>query len=165
MIENKVAKSGLITLNISEMADVSNIELFDLKPFLWEEIALKEKDFREALKAHSWDIYTHKIVGIYCSVDVIIPQWAYILVSAHLSGLAKSIHFGNLNAVLSAVALNAIKDISTTEYIDSRVIIKGCGEPWVKQEHYIALASKLLPQVKTLMYGEPCSTVPIYKKK
>ena len=164
-IINKVAKSGLITLSISEMVDASTIKTFDLKPFLWQEIALKEQDFRTALKEYAWDIYNAKNVGIYCSVDAIIPQWAYILVSSYLSPLAKSIHFGTKEALTSKLALDSIKAINGTSYEDSRVIIKGCGEAWISQEHYIALTAKLIPHVKSLMYGEPCSTVPIYKKK
>jgi len=164
-IVNKVAKSGLITLSISEMVDSSSILVFDLKPFLWQEIALKEQDFREALKVHPWSIYEGKDVGIYCSIDAIIPQWAYILVSSYLSPLAKSIHFGTKETVIGNLALESIKSLNGAIYADSRVIIKGCGEAWINQAHYVALSAKLIPHVKSLMYGEPCSTVPIYKKK
>lgn len=129
------------------------------------ELILKEKDFRAALSSADLSIYQDKIVGIYCSTDAIIPMWANMLIASALQPFAKAIYFGDENKVREQILLEGISQIDPTEYIDQRVVVKGCGETPIGESAYIAITNKLRPVVKSIMYGEPCSTVPVYKKK
>jgi len=164
-IRNKVAESGIITLDLEPFLpkDEQTI-LFDLKPFLFREMILREKDYRAALTEHDWSQYEGKHVGIVCSVDAIIPMWAFMLVTVYLRPVAASIHYGNAELVKNEVATGKIMALDAAEFSDKRVILKGCGETPIPQALYIAASAKMMPLVKSLMYGEPCSTVPIYKK-
>ena len=129
------------------------------------ELILKEKDFRAALSSADLSIYQDKIVGIYCSTDAIIPMWANMLIASALQPFAKAIYFGDENKVREQILLEGISQIDPTEYLDQRVVVKGCGETPIGESAYIAITNKLRPVVKSIMYGEPCSTVPVYKKK
>lgn len=165
-IKNKVAESGIITLDLAKyLPKEGDIAVFDLKPFLFREMILKEKDYREALLTHDWEQYTGKQVALFCSVDAIIPVWAYMLATTYLKSNAAFIYFGTLEELKRYILLQQIENINTEEYNDKRVVIKGCGEISIPDAAYIAITSKLKPVVKSLMYGEPCSTVPLYKKK
>jgi hypothetical protein len=139
--------------------------VFDLKPFLFMELILKEKDFRAALLAFDWSEYEGKNVILTCSADAIIPVWAYMIASSYLQPVAKTLILGEPDQTKTQLLLNAINEINTDDYIDKRVVIKGCGEIPIPESAYAAITFKLRPVVKSLMYGEPCSTVPIYKKK
>ena len=161
---NKVAESGIITLNLEEYLP-KNVMVFDLKSFLFMELILKEKDFRAALLTHDWNQYTGKDVILTCSTDAIIPVWAYMLVSSYLEPVAQTLVVGNETESKHTLLLNRIDSIDVSEYTDKRVVIKGCGEIPIPESAYAAITFKLKPVVKSLMYGEPCSTVPIYKKK
>lgn len=163
-IVNKVAESGIITLNLEDFLP-ADVVVFDLKPFLFMEMILKEKDFREALKSHDWTAYKNKNVAITCSADAIIPVWAYMLVSVYLAPLASGIYHADEEQARKHWMLNAILQIDPIEYQDKRVVVKGCGDIKIPDEAYTLIAAKLQPVVKSLMYGEPCSTVPLYKKK
>lgn len=164
-IVNRVAQSGLITLNpVDFLPAEDTYALIDLKGFLFKEMLLKEKDFRAALKEKDWAAYKGKAVCIYCSNEAIIPQWAPMLLSTYLGGVAQSVHFTKPEAFIERLSINAIADIDESKYQDQRIVIKGCGDK-VPQSLYVALVSKLQPLVKSIMYGEPCSTVPVYKKK
>jgi hypothetical protein len=163
-IENKVAESGIITLNLEEFLP-KDVMVFDLKPFLFMELILKEKDFRAALLAFDWSEYEGKNVILTCSADAIIPVWAYMIASSYLQPVAKTLILGEPDQTKTQLLLNAINEINTDDYIDKRVVIKGCGEIPIPESAYAAITFKLRPVVKSLMYGEPCSTVPIYKKK
>jgi hypothetical protein len=163
-IVNKVAESGIITLNLEEYLP-KDVMVFDLKPFLFMELILKEKDFRAALLAFDWSVYESKNVILTCSTDAIIPVWAYMLASSYLQPVAKTLILGEPDQTKTQLLLNAINEINTDDYIDKRVVIKGCGEIPIPESAYAAITFKLRPVVKSLMYGEPCSTVPIYKKK
>ena len=129
------------------------------------ELILKEKDFRAALVAADLSIFNDKIVGIYCSVDVIIPMWANMLIASAIQPFAKAIYFGDENKVREQILLESISKIDPQEYLDQRVVVKGCGETPIGESAYVAITNKLRPVAKSIMYGEPCSTVPVYKKK
>jgi hypothetical protein len=162
---NKVAESGLISLDLAQYIPNNEIVIFDIKPFLFMELILKEKDFRASLNNIDWTIYQDKIVGIFCSTDAIIPMWANMLIVSNLSPFAKSVFFGDENKTRELVLLEQIQNIDPTSFIDQRVVIKGCGDTPIGESAFIAITQKLRPVVKSIMYGEPCSTVPVYKKK
>jgi hypothetical protein len=165
LLNNKVADSGLISIDLASFIPPNEIVLFDIKPFLFMELILKEKDFRAALQNVNWSVFENKIVGIYCSTDAIIPMWANLLIVSSLTPVAESVYFGDLNKVREQVLLNNIAKLNAADYTDQRVVIKGCGETPISESAYVAITYKLRPTVKSIMYGEPCSTVPVYKKK
>lgn len=164
-IVNKVAESGIITLDLASYipADES-IMAFDLKPFLYMEMILREKDYRTALQTHDWTQYQDKHVHITCSADAIIPMWAYMLAVNYLEPVAKSIHYGTAEELKKEMLIQAIGTINSEEYVDKRVVIKGCGDTPIPEAGYVGITALLRPVAKSIMYGEPCSTVPIYKK-
>lgn len=162
---NKVAESGIVSLDLAQFIPTNELVLFDIKPFLFMELILKEKDFRTSLSEVDWSKYQDKIVGIYCSVDAIIPMWANMLIVTNLSPFVKGVYFGDENKVRDLILLEQIQKINPNDYLDQRVVVKGCGETPIGESAYIAITHKLRPVVKSIMYGEPCSTVPVYKKK
>jgi hypothetical protein len=162
---NKVAESGLISLDLAQYIPNNDIVIFDIKPYLFMELILKEKDFRASLAAIDWTEYENKIVGIFCSADAIIPMWANMLIVANLTPYAKSIYFGDENKTRELVLFEAIQNLDSSSFIDQRVVVKGCGDTPIGESAFIAITQKLTPVVKSIMYGEPCSTVPVYKKK
>ena len=165
-IVNKVAQSGLITLDPAGfLPDPENCAAFDLKPLLFRELLLKEKDFRAALKALDWDVYRGKFVTIYCSSDAIIPLWAYMLVTTYLQPVARGVYAGPPAEMDRQLLLERIRSLDPETYRDKRIVIKGCGDRSVPAEAYVAIMQHLQPVVKSLMFGEPCSTVPVYKQK
>lgn len=164
-IINKVAESGLVTLDPATYYPHGETALFDLKEFLFMELILKEKDFREKLKSHDWEPYRDKYVGVHCSADAIIPVWAYMLVAAYLEPLAKDVIMGDQQELHRRLFLKNLSTIRLEEFADKRVVIKGCGETPVGDFVYMEITRLLRPVVKSIMYGEPCSTVPVYKKK
>ncbi|MEE9439300.1 MAG: DUF2480 family protein [Saprospiraceae bacterium] len=165
ILVNRVVNSGLITVNLEEMFPKEEMINFDLKNYLFKELVLKEKDFRVALKLHDWSIYQDKIVLIYCSNNAIIPLWAYMLVTTHVQPFASDIYVGNQEAFLTSYYHNKLNLLPIENYINKRIVIKGCTNKPVPAGAYQDLTRKLLPVVKSIMFGEPCSTVPIYKKK
>ncbi len=165
LLNNKVAESGIITIDLASFLNDKEIVLFDIKPFLFMELILKEKDFRAALLSTDWSVFQGKVVGIYCTVDAIIPMWANMLIVSALQPVAKAVYFGDETKVREQVLLEEINKIATQDYDDQRVVIKGCGETPIGESAYVAITQKLRPVVKSIMYGEPCSTVPVYKKK
>ena len=162
---NKVAESGLISLDLAQYIPNNEIVIFDIKPYLFMELILKEKDFRASLATIDWTQYQDKIVGIYCSADAIIPMWANMLIVSNLSPFAKSVYFGDENKTRELVLLDEIQKIDSSSFIDQRVVVKGCGDTPIGESAFIAITQKLRPVVKSIMYGEPCSTVPVFKKK
>jgi len=162
---NKVAESGLISLDLAQYIPSNEIVVFDIKPYLFKELILKEKDFRASLSSIDWTQFENKIVGIFCSTDAIIPMWANMLIVANLSPFAKAIYFGDENKTRELVLLEEIQKIDANTFIDQRVVVKGCGDTPIGESAFIAITQKLRPVVKSIMYGEPCSTVPVYKKK
>lgn len=161
---NKVAESGIITLNLEDHFPKEELKVFDMKDYLFMGLILKEKDFRESLKQLDVSIYENKIVALTCSADAVIPMWAYMLVASALQPVAKEIIFGNEEEAVQQLLLRNIAAIDPKEYTDQRMVIKGCGELPVKEAAYIEITKLLRPFAKSIMYGEPCSTVPVFKK-
>lgn len=164
IIVNKVAESGIITLDLEQYYPKEAFETFDMKEYLFMGLILKEKDFRQALKNADLAMFKDKIALITCSADAIIPVWAYMLVSSALSGIATESFLLNHDQVVELVILREIDKIDTSLYTDKRIVIKGCGEKQIPATAYVAITHKLRPVAKSIMYGEPCSTVPVYKK-
>ena len=162
---NKVANSGLITIDLETFLPREEILVFDLKDYLFMGLILKEKDFRDALKQKDWSVYNNKFVSIICSADAIIPLWAFMLVSNYLQPVAKDIYVGTQKEMYKHLVLKAIDQIDTASFKDQKIVIKGCGENEIENYAYAEITKVLTPTVKSIMYGEPCSTVPIYKKK
>ena len=162
---NKVAESGLISIDLASFLPNNSVVVFDIKPYLFMELILKEKEFRASLAEIDWKEYQDKIVGIHCSADAIIPMWANMLVASNLSNTAKAIYFGDENKTRDLVLLEEIQKIDATKFTDQRVVVKGCGDTPIGESAFVAITQKLRPVVKSIMYGEPCSTVPVYKKK
>ncbi len=161
---NRIQQSGIITVDLEQFYPAEPIAEFDLKKYLVKELVLMEKLFREELKKINWGEYEGKVVALYCSNDALIPLWAYMLVTSCLEPFAKKIVFGNKEHALSEILKDAITQIDVKEYAGSRVVIKGCGDKALPPDAYIAVTARLQPVVHSLMYGEPCSTVPVYKK-
>lgn len=164
-IINKVAQSQLISIDLEDFYPKGNIAVFDLKPYLFMELILKEKDFRAALQQTDWSPYQDKIVGITCSADAIIPVWAYMLVATYLQPVAAEVVMGDEKKIASQILLKKIQQLDLDEYADKRIVIKGCGEMPIGEEAYMEITKRLRPIAKSIMYGEPCSTVPVYKRK
>lgn len=164
-IVNKVAESGLITIDLENYYPKEELVEIDLKPFLFMEMILKEKDFREKLDQHPWENYKNKAVAIWCSSDAILPMWAYMLVSSKLSAFTNSVYVGNKKEVIEKIVLKNLQEINASDFTNKRVVVKGCGDVEIPPAAYLEISNKLIPFVKSLMYGEPCSTVPVYKKK
>lgn len=164
-INNKVADSGIITVDLASFLPSEEIVAFDIKPYLFMELILKEKEFRASLNEIDWSIYQNKMVGIFCSTDAIIPMWANMLIVSNLQPVAKAIYFGDANRVREQLIVEKITTINAVDYQDQRVVIKGCGETPIHESAYIAITQKLRPVVKSIMFGEPCSTVPVFKRK
>ena len=164
-ILNKVALSPLLSLDLEEYYPKDPIVVFDLKPHLFMELILKEKEFRAGLQNHDWSQYQEKIVAVTCSADAIIPVWAYMLVAAYLQPVAKDLVFGDEKTALQQQFLKNIDSINPVEFADKRIVIKGCGELPIGEFAYMEITKILRPVAKSIMYGEPCSTVPIYKNK
>ncbi|MEO5943758.1 MAG: DUF2480 family protein [Ferruginibacter sp.] len=164
LFKNKVAESGIITLNLEDYYPKKAIAVFDMKDYLFMGLILKEKDFREALKELDVSIYQDKIVALTCSADAVIPMWSYMLAASALQPVAKEIIFGTEAEAIKTQLLKNINTISTEEYNDKRIVIKGCGELPISEAAYIEITKLLRPIAKSIMYGEPCSTVPVFKK-
>ncbi|MEX2379270.1 MAG: DUF2480 family protein [Vicingaceae bacterium] len=164
-IVNRVAKSGLITLNLEEFYPEGERVLYDIKENLWEGIALKEKDFRAFVKEHDWSQYQDKYVALHCSVDAIVPTWAYMILATKLEPHANKVVFGDLDTLETILFEESInQNIKAEDYEDARIVIKGCSGKVVPPSAYVKLTEMLRPYAKVIMYGEPCSTVPLYKK-
>jgi hypothetical protein len=165
-IVNKVAESGLVTIDLEKyLPQKGSIVVFDLKDFLFMGMIIKEKDFREELKQQDWEKYRDKNVAIVCTADAIIPVWAYMLVTTYLQPVAKETIVGDEKEIYKTVFLKNIASIHEAEFTDKRIVLKGCGETPIDDFAYAEATRKLLPVAKSIMYGEPCSTVPVYKKK
>lgn len=161
---NKVAESGIITIDPSSFIPRGETAVFDLKDHLFMGLILKEKDFREALKKMDWEQYRDKNVAVTCTADAIIPVWAYMLVASNLQPVALEIVMGDEKELQRQLFLNNISKLDIGEFEDKRVVVKGCGETPIGEFVYMELTKLLRPVVRSIMYGEPCSTVPVYKK-
>lgn len=164
LFTNKVAESGIITIDLENYFPKEEIAVFDLKDFLFMGLILKEKDFRQSLKELDTEKFKNKIVAVTCSTDAIIPMWAYMLVTSLLQPMVKEVVFGNEEEAVKKILLKNLRAIDVVEYTDKRVVIKGCGEKSIPEEAYLEMTKLLRPVAKSIMYGEPCSTVPVYKQ-
>jgi hypothetical protein len=163
-IVNKVAESGLITIDLADYFPKEQIVVFDLKDHLYMGLMLKEKDFRAALKNLNWEEYRQKVVAVTCSADAIVPPWAYMLVASYIQPVAKDVFMGNEKEVAKTIFTRNIAAINISQFADQRIVVKGCGDIPIEEFAYMEITKLLRPVVKTIMYGEPCSTVPIYKR-
>ncbi|WP_207497182.1 DUF2480 family protein [Aridibaculum aurantiacum] len=164
-IVNRVTESALTTIDLEDFYPKGEITVFDLKDYLFMGLILKEKDFRASLQSHDWEQYRNKYVAVTCSADAIIPMWAYMLVASNLQPVAKEVAFGTGKELVQNVLLQNISKVQAEDYADKRVVVKGCGDVPIPETAYVAITSLLRPVVKSIMYGEPCSTVPIFKKR
>lgn len=164
-IINKVEKSGLITLDLEDFYPKEPRMLFDLKDYLYEGLVLREKEFRENLSKLDWKMYENAYVAVTCNSDAIVPSWSYLLIANYLTGVAKLISFGTLEDLERDIFTEIIDKMDVDSYKDKKIIIKGCSRKPVPQNAYLQLIQKLKPIASSLMFGEACSTVPIFKKK
>lgn len=162
---NKVAASGLITFNLEEYLHPGERIVYDIKENLFHGLMLREKDFREFVKTHDWAAYTGKNVAIICSADAIVPTWAYMLLANRMKPYANEIVFGDLETLETVLFTKALSKIDLKAFEGERVVVKGCADITLPVSAYVEITNLLTPVVKSIMYGEPCSTVPIYKRK
>jgi hypothetical protein len=164
-IINKVAQSGLVTLDPASFYPEGERVIYDIKDNLYMGLILREKDFREFVKGHDWAQYTGKNVGVTCSADAIVPAWAYMLLANRLAPFAREVVFGNEDVLETVLFEKELAKANFEQYRDQRIVLKGCGDIDVPTSAYVELTKRLTPVAKSLMFGEPCSTVPIYKRK
>lgn len=163
-IVNKVAQSSLKTFNLEDYYPDGERKLIDIKDWLFEGIILKEKDFRETLKNQDWSAYQDAYVALHCSSEAIVPGWAYLLITSYLNKVSKKVVFGDLEFLNSLLYQEALQKVNFSDYQDKPVIIKGCSNKPVPENAYLMALQKLQPVAKSIMYGEACSAVPLYKK-
>lgn len=164
-IINKVAQSGLLSFDLATLYPEGERMVYDIKDNLFHGLMLREKDFREFIKDHNWEAYTGKHIAITCSADAIVPTWAYMLLANRLAPFARTVVFGDLRLLESILFDRALQQLDLENYRDQRIVIKGCGDIAIPESAFIDLTVKLTGIAKSIMYGEPCSTVPIYKRK
>ena len=164
-IINRVANSNLTTIDLEDFYPKGNRIVFDIKDWLYEELILREKDFRESVKNHDWSQYQDSYVALTCSSDAIIPSWAYLLLTVELTPFAKKVVVGDLPLLETVIYQDIINQIDISEYKDKPIIIKGCANKPIPPSAYTLLIEKVKTVAKTIMFGEACSTVPLYKKK
>jgi len=164
-IVNKVALSGLITFDLATLVPTGDRVLFDIKDQLFHGLILREKDFREFIKTNDWSQYQGKNVAITCSADAIIPTWAYMLLANRLEPFAKEIIFGDLDVLETLLYEKSLEKLDMTQFEDQRIMVKGCGDIKIPESAFITFTRKLSKVAKSIMYGEACSSVPIFKRK
>jgi hypothetical protein len=164
-IVNKVAQSGLVTLKLEDYAPNEPIASFDIADHLFKGLLLREKDFRAVVAEHDWAQYAGQYLAVYCSADAIIPVWAYMLVAISAEPHALGVYEGEPTAVESRILLENLATLDAETLRDARVVVKGCADRPIPEAAFLEVARKLQPVVRSLMYGEPCSTVPLYKRK
>jgi hypothetical protein len=164
-IVNKVAQSGLVTVDLASIYPVGKRILYDIKDNLFHGLILKEKDFREFVKTHDWSAYQDAYVAITCSADAIVPTWAYMLLANNLQPYAKEVVFGDLDVLETLLFERAMAEMDLSPFVDQRVVVKGCGEVPIPASAFVKFTVELSKISKSIMYGEPCSTVPVFKRK
>lgn len=164
-IINKVAQSGLVTLDPAAFYPAGDRVVYDIKDNLFQGLILREKDFREFVKNHDWSQYAGKNIAVTCTADAIVPAWAYMLIANRLAPYVHEVVFGDKDVLETVLFEKAMTSLDVEQYRDQRIVIKGCGEIEVPVSAYVELTKKLTPVAKSIMFGEPCSTVPIYKRK
>ncbi len=164
-IVNRVEQSGLIEFNLEEYYPKGERVMIDVKEHLFQGLILKEKDFRDFIARENWAKYQDKFVALTCTADAIVPTWAYMLIGTSLAPYAKEVIFGDLKTLETVLFQKALSKININDFRDQRVVIKGCSNLPVPESAYVEITRLLSPVAKSIMYGEPCSTVPIYKRK
>lgn len=165
IIINKVAQSILETIDLEKFYPEGESAAFDMKDFLFMELILKEKEYREKLKNLDWTVYQNKNVYITCTADAIIPLWAYMLAVTYLQPVAKEVVVGNEKSMLEVLFFKNLWKINPKEFEGKKIVVKGCGEKEIPPSVYAEITKILRPVAKSIMYGEPCSTVPVYKQR
>lgn len=160
---NRVANSSLVTLNLEDFRPSVEAAVIDIKDQLFQGLMLREKDFRAWVKAHDWAQYEGKAVGVFCSADAIVPGWAYMLLATVLTPIAETVVFGDGDELERVLLRRAFDEVDWAQYQDAKIVLKGCGT--VPVAAYVDATHRLMPYVQKLMYGEPCSMVPLYKRK
>jgi len=163
-IVNKVAQSGLVTVDLANYHPKADNVVYDIKDNLFHGLILKEKDFREFIKTHDWSQYAGKHVAITCTTDAIVPTWAYMLLANKLEPYATTVIFGDSEELLRIQYAAAIEQIDMEQFRDQRVVVKGCGDTFIPESTFVQFTVKLSKVAKSIMYGEPCSTVPVFKR-
>lgn len=164
-IINRVASSKLIVVDLEDYYPKGKRTVLDIKNWLFQELVLREKDFRETVKHHDWSQYQDDFVALTCTSDAIVPAWAFMLLTMHLEPYAKKVVIGSLDQLETSIYQDIIQNIDMSEFQDKPLIIKGCANKPVPANAYILLSQKLRPIAKSIMYGEACSSVPLYKRK
>ncbi len=164
-IVNRVAKSPLVTIDLEELYPEGRRTVFDISDWLYEGLILREKEFRESVNLHDWSSYQDHYVALTCKTDAIIPSWAYLLIATKLAKFAAKVVVGNLELLETSIFQEIISNLDEQKYKDKPVIIKGCSDKPIPDTAQVQLIEKLLPTAQTIMFGEACSTVPLYKRK
>jgi len=164
-IINRIKNSKLVSIDLEDFYPIGERISFDIKDWLFEEAILKEKDFREHVKNHDWSVYKNSFVALHCSVDVIIPSWAFLLVTVNLSQYTNRIVVGDFKTIETVLFNEIISNLDIEQYRDKHVLIKGCSEKPIPETAYVQLAQKLVHVATSVMYGEACSSVPLFKNK
>ena len=164
-IINKVAQSGIVTIDLEDLILDRKANFIDIKDQLFHGLILKEKDFREWIKKNDWNMYQNSNVAIYCSADAVVPTWAYMLLAAALRDTSSQVFYCIPESLNAMIAERSLASIKPEDYTDKKVVIKGCGDRDISNHAYVRLTTILVPVAKSLMFGEPCSTVPVYKKR
>lgn len=163
-IINRVSKSGIESIDLGDYYPEGPVVSLDVKDWLFHGLILREKDFREKLEQYPWEEYAGKHVAVHCTTDAIIPAWAYMLLASRLQPVAASVYFGTETELVMQYYLQALQKLDAAAFADKRVVVKGCGDKPVPDAAFLDITIKLMPYAKSIMYGEPCSTVPVYKK-
>lgn len=164
-IVNRVANSKLVVVDLEDYYPQGQRTVLDIKDWLFQELVLREKDFREHVKQHDWAQYQNHYVALTCTSDAIVPAWAFMLLTVHLEPYAKTIVIGSLEQLETSIYQEVIQNLDTATFVDQPLIIKGCAHKPVPANAYIMLSQKLKPIARSIMYGEACSSVPLYKRK
>lgn len=164
-IVNRVANSVLQVFDLEDYYPEGERVSLDISAWLWEGFVLREKEFRDTLKNHDWEQYNGKYVAVHCSTDAIVPAWAYMLITTYLQPLAKLVVQGSVQQLNTHIYQNILNGLDYSDYKDKPVIIKGCAKKPVPEEAYVIATQKLMPVAKSIMFGEACSSVPLYKRK
>ena len=163
-IVNRVANSSLITIDLEDYYPAGERTVLDIKDWLYEGLILKEKEFRNTLKNFDWQQFKNHHIALCCSSEAIIPAWAFLLIQTHLHGIAKTVVFGTLEILETVLYTTIIENFDVSVYKDKPVIVKGCSDKAVPQNAYLLLSKKLQGVARSIMYGEACSAVPLFKK-
>ncbi|MEX0822505.1 MAG: DUF2480 family protein [Rhodothermales bacterium] len=163
-IANRVEESDIVVFNLEELWDEQPVAEIDIEPFLYEGMILREKDFRQKVSEHDWTQYRDHHVALYCSADAIVPTWAFMLIATKLDGIARSVAMGRRSDLVRDHFVRAIEHVDWSDYEGKPVVVKGCGSKLVPADAYLLAATKLQQVAAKLMYGEPCSSVPLWRR-